>query len=267
MGPESSSATSSTSTLTSTHSPTGKRSRDPEDEVYLDNLRSHKRFLSEIMASSLNGLTVGDSLPENLMESPARSEGMFYTRDEMSWQYSPMSEDSDDSRFGEAPMNTCLSHSDSMPTSPVSPYRYQRPLNGFCSTSSTSSYPLNGNVSTVSSSQPRQRGSDTEGRFPSSPSDICHSADLRRAALLRSVQMRTQPSGPSPFELPFGSGQENVPNIEVEERPCSFIKSLVDDQEYQIEECSLLGTSDPEFSQEKSCRVRSMTLKGDDSED
>ncbi|KAA3471430.1 homeobox protein Hox-B3-like [Gossypium australe] len=78
MGPESSLATSSTST--STHSPTGKRSRDPEDEVYLDNLRSHKRFLSEIMASSLNGLTVGDSLPENLMESPARSEGMFYTR-------------------------------------------------------------------------------------------------------------------------------------------------------------------------------------------
>lgn len=32
------------------------------------------------MASSLNGLTVGDSLPENLMESPARSEGTFYTR-------------------------------------------------------------------------------------------------------------------------------------------------------------------------------------------
>ena len=32
------------------------------------------------MASSLNGLTVGDPLPENLMESPARSEGMFYAR-------------------------------------------------------------------------------------------------------------------------------------------------------------------------------------------
>lgn len=32
------------------------------------------------MASSLNGLTVGDPLPENLMESPARAEGMFYPR-------------------------------------------------------------------------------------------------------------------------------------------------------------------------------------------
>ena len=42
MGPESSSAT------TSTPSPSGKRSRDPEDEVYLDNLRSHKRYLSEV---------------------------------------------------------------------------------------------------------------------------------------------------------------------------------------------------------------------------
>ncbi|XVE73401.1 hypothetical protein DITRI_Ditri11bG0115200 [Diplodiscus trichospermus] len=263
MGPESSSATTSSSTP----SPSGKRSRDPEDEVYLDNLHSHKRYLSEIMASSLNGLTVGDPLPENLMESPARSEGMFYPRDDISWQYSPMSEDLDDSRFCEIPMNTCLSHSDSLPTSPVSPYRYQRPLNGFCSAPSTSSYPLHGNVSAVTCSQPRQRGSDTEGRIPSSPSDICHSADLRRAALLRSVQIRTQPSGLSSFELSFGSGQENVPNIDVEERPCSFMKSLVDDREYQIEECSSLGISDPEFSQEKSCRVSNLRLKGDESED
>lgn len=34
----------------------------------------------QIMASSLNGLTVGDSLSENLMESHGRSEGMFYPR-------------------------------------------------------------------------------------------------------------------------------------------------------------------------------------------
>ncbi|XVF22121.1 hypothetical protein REPUB_Repub12eG0146600 [Reevesia pubescens] len=268
MGPESSSATTTTTTSSSsTPSPSGKRSRDPEDEVYLDNLHSHKRYLSEIMASSLNGLTVGDPLPENLMESPARSEGMFYPRDEMSWQYSPMSEDSDDSRFCETPMNTCLSQSDSRPTSPVSPYRYQRPLNGFCSAPSTSSYPSHGNVSAVAGSQPRQRGSDTEGRFPSSPSDICHSADLRRAALLRSVQMRTQPSSPSSFELPFGTGPETVPNIEVEERPCPFIKSLVDDREYHIEECSSLGISEPEFIQEKSCRESNMNLKGDESGD
>ncbi|KAL0903172.1 hypothetical protein M5K25_027529 [Dendrobium thyrsiflorum] len=59
-------------------SPGGKRGRDREEEVYLDNLHSHKRYLSEIMASSLNGLTVGDSLAENLMESPMRSESICY---------------------------------------------------------------------------------------------------------------------------------------------------------------------------------------------
>lgn len=32
------------------------------------------------MASSLNGLSVGDPLPENLMDSPARSDSMFYLR-------------------------------------------------------------------------------------------------------------------------------------------------------------------------------------------
>ncbi|MBA0620800.1 hypothetical protein Godav_006474 [Gossypium davidsonii] len=231
MGPESSSATPSSS---STPSPSGKRSRDPEDEIYIDNLHSHKRYLSEIMASSLNGLTVGDPLPENLMESPARSETMFYPRDEMSWQYSSMSEDSDDSRFCETPMmSTCLSHSDSRPTSPVSSYRYQRPANGVTSAPSTSSYPLHGNASTIGCSQPRQRGSDSEGRIPSSPSDICHSANLRRAALLRSVQMRTQPSSPSSFETP------------------------VEDREYHIEECSTLGISKPEFSQDKSLHSES----------
>ncbi|KAJ0054431.1 hypothetical protein Pint_00897 [Pistacia integerrima] len=244
MGSESNSTTTSTSVSTSSPSSSGKRSRDPEDEVYLDNLHSHKRYLSEIMASSLNGLTVGDSLSENLMESPAR--------DELSMQYSPMSEDSDDSRFCEAHIHTFLSHSDSLPTSPVSPYRYQRPLSGFCSAPSTSSYPSHS--CTVSGSQPRQRGSDSEGRFPSSPSDICHSADLRRAALLRSVQMRTQPPGMPSFE------QEPV-----EERPCSYIKSLVDEREYQIEECSSLHMSEPEFSQEKSCRVLNMNMKGDES--
>lgn len=32
----------------------GKRSRDPEDEVYVDNLNSHKRYLSEVIYSSFN---------------------------------------------------------------------------------------------------------------------------------------------------------------------------------------------------------------------
>ncbi|KAI9104296.1 hypothetical protein K1719_022868 [Acacia pycnantha] len=66
MGSESNLAGSS-----STPSPVSKRARDPEEEVYLDNFHSQKRYLSEIMASSLNGLTVGDSLPDNLLESLA----------------------------------------------------------------------------------------------------------------------------------------------------------------------------------------------------
>ncbi|XP_015572410.1 uncharacterized protein LOC8267370 isoform X2 [Ricinus communis] len=259
MGSDSNSTPASTPPSTSTASPNGKRNRDPEDEVYLDNLHSHKRYLSEIMASSLNGLTVGDPIPENLMESPAR--------DEMSLQYSPMSEDSDDSRFCETgPINTCSSQPDSLPTSPVSPYRYQRSFGGFSSAPSTSSYPAHGcTVSSVACSQPRQRGSDSEGRFPSSPSDICHSADLRRAALLRSVQMRTQPPGSSSFELPFGSGQEPASNIEAEERPCSYMKSLVDERDYQIEEQSSMGSSEPEFNDGKSCRVLNMNIEGDGS--
>lgn len=34
----------------------------------------------QIMASSLNGLTVGDSLPDNIVDSPSRSENMLYIR-------------------------------------------------------------------------------------------------------------------------------------------------------------------------------------------
>ncbi|GAV86791.1 hypothetical protein CFOL_v3_30217 [Cephalotus follicularis] len=267
MGSESNTArTTISTTSTTTASPCGKRSRDPEDEVYLDNLHSHKRYLSEIMASSLNGLTVGDPLSDNLMESSARSDSIFYLRDELSLQYSPMSEDSDDSRFCEAPISTCSSQPESLPTSPVSPYRYQRALGAFSSAPSATSYPSHScTVTAASCSHPRQRGSDSEGRFPSSPSDICHSADLRRAALLRSVQMRTQPPGPPPFELSFNSGQESVSNIEVDERPCLFIKSSVDERDYQLEDCSSLGISEHDYNQEKSCRMLNMDTKGDES--
>lgn len=237
-------------------SPSGKRSRDPEDEVYVDNLHSHKRYLSEIMASSLNGLSVGDNtLSENIMDSPARSENMFYFRDEISSQYSPMSEDSDDSRYCDTPTNNCSS--DSLPTSPVSPYRYQRLPSVFSSTPPTTSYPPHGSAGC---SQPRQRGSDSEGRFPSSPSDICHSADLRRAALLRSVKMRTQPSGPSAFELPpFGTGQEAVTNIETEE--CGPSDENTAFREYQIDECPSMDLSGPAFNREKQCKVLNLDLK------
>ncbi|XP_048137693.1 cell wall protein RBR3 isoform X1 [Rhodamnia argentea] len=245
-----STSTSTPSTPPVTGSSSGKRSRDPaDDEVYLDNLYSHKRYLSEMMASSLNGLTVGDTL-DNYMDSPARSESMFYFRDDMSSQYSPMSEDSDDSRFCEIPINACSSQSDSLPTSPVSPYRCQRPFGCPSSASLAASSPsYSHNLVAPTSSQTRQRGSDSEGRFPSSPSDICHSADLRRAALLRSVQMRTQPAPNCPYESPFAPGHEAVPNMESED-----VKSLSDEKDYQIEECPSSGASSSHFNEEKTCR-------------
>lgn len=185
-------------------------------------------------------------------------------RDDMSIQYSPMSDDSDDSRYCDTtPINTCSSQPESLQTSPVSPYRFQRPLSGFsyAPPTTTSNPSHSSSIPNATSSQPRQRNTDSEGRFPSSPSDICHSADLRRAALLRSVQMRTQPVGPSPFELPFSSGQESVHNIEeTEERPCSFMKSLVDHRDYPIEECSSFSIPEPEYSMEKSCTVVNMKV-------
>ncbi|KAL3517389.1 hypothetical protein ACH5RR_019978 [Cinchona calisaya] len=257
MGSEANSSSSSSP------SSSGKRNRDPEDEVYLDNLHCHKRYLSEIMASSLNGLTVGDPLPDDIMDSPARSESMFYLRDEMPLEYSPMSEDSDDSRYYENSFNICSSQPESRPTSPVSPYRNQRQTSGISSgLPSTSYYAHSCPSSPAISSQHRQRSSDSEGRFPSSPSDICHSADLRRAALLRSVQMRTQPLGSSSCESPSSSRQEPGHNMETEDRPCSYMKSLVDDPGYQIEECSILST-EPE-NQEKSCGTFKANLRRDD---
>ncbi|KAI7754908.1 hypothetical protein M8C21_006756 [Ambrosia artemisiifolia] len=215
-------------------SPSGKRSRDPEDEVYVDNLHSHKRYLSEIMASSLNGLSVGDPLPENLMDSPARSDSMFYLRDELPLQYSPMSEDLDECRYYES--NACSpspSQPDSQPTSPVSPYRFQR----LAAATTFSPGPVYPGAPAVTPSQARQRGTEPEGRFPSSPSDICHSADLRRAALMRSVQMRTQPMGSSQLDAGFSPMQEVVQEVD--------------------SECPI---------HEKSCRVLSMNMnmKGDD---
>lgn len=165
-----------------------------------------------------------------------------------------MSEDSDDSRYYESSTNTCPSQPESAPTSPVSPYRCSKPLNGFVPGPTTASYPSHSSI--ISSSQPRQRGSDTEGRFPSSPSDICHSADLRRAALLRSVQMRTQPLGPSQFEPPLSPGQDSVSNIEAEDRPCSYMKLDVDERAYQIGPLTISEHKDAD---------KSMDLKGDES--
>ncbi|CAD6334568.1 unnamed protein product [Miscanthus lutarioriparius] len=224
----------------------GKRGRDPEEDVYVDNLHSHKRYLSEIMASSLNGLSVGDSLPDNIMESPARSETASCFRDEILSQYSPMSEDSDDYRCYDTQLNPSGNHHDAMispSTSPMSsPHRHQRPQSPLLP---SNPYPLPScSLSSVVCSHAR-RGSDNEGRFPSSPNDMCHGADLRRTALLRSVQMRVQ--GPHSYDLSFGmrQGQEHVhehedehehehlEDLERTERSSSCNKSIVDEITYQ----------------------------------
>ncbi|XP_020276069.1 uncharacterized protein LOC109850462 [Asparagus officinalis] len=227
-------------------SPTGKRSRDPEeDEMYLDNFHSHKRYLSEIMASSLNCLTVGDSLAENLMESPSR--------DEVTAPYSPMSEDSDDPRFICDPLFSTSIHSDiiSRPTSPVSPHRHQKPISGLFS--SINQYPFPScTLPSVVCSYPRQRRSDSEGRFPSSPSDVCHTADLRKAALLRSVQMRTQPN----CSVVHGV-QGNMQSLGEDHRGCSCEKSSDEEVEYhqsldQVEHFDETF-SDANLNQEEKC--------------
>ncbi|GJM94662.1 hypothetical protein PR202_ga11330 [Eleusine coracana subsp. coracana] len=185
----------------------GKRSRDPEEDVYVDNLHSHKRYLSEIMASSLNGLSVGDSLPDNIMESPVRADNSI--RDEILSQYSPMSEDSDDYRCYDTQLNPNMSQADPMvspSTSPMSsPHRHPKPQSPLLP---SNPYPLPScSLSSVVCSHAR-RGSDNEGRFPSSPNDMCHGADLRRTALLRSVQMRVQ--GPHAYDFSFRQEHEHA---------------------------------------------------------
>lgn len=50
MGPEGSAAASPSS---SSPAASVKRGRDPEDEVYVDNLHSHKRYLSEVEFRSI----------------------------------------------------------------------------------------------------------------------------------------------------------------------------------------------------------------------
>jgi len=155
----------------------------------------------------------------------------YHFRDEVAAPYSPMSEDSYDPRFTCDPPFSSPVHSDvvSRPTSPVSPHRHQKPFFGLFS--SVNPYPLPGcTLPSVVCSHPRQRRSDSEGRFPSSPSDMCHTADLRKAALLRSVQMRTQPNCSA-----VHGGQGDVQNLEEGEhhRSCLCLKAPDEEVGYQ----------------------------------
>ncbi|KAL4202495.1 hypothetical protein AMTRI_Chr02g221400 [Amborella trichopoda] len=267
-------------------SQSGKRGRDPEDAVYLDNFHTHKRYLSEVMASSLNGLTVGDSLSEehrtspsrfDPMESPVRSESIGFPREDLTSPFSPMSEDSDDSRYCD------LIHQQDMCTgtrNTVSPHRHH--IGGPHIT--YSSMPLSNSPSSPCStllqmaySHSRPRTPESESRFPPSPSDICQSPNLRRAALLRSVQMRTQPTNSHAFEMPF----ESISDQHVDDRegsPCSYVKVIADERGYPIEsrgpvrsssrvrsmlleDCSTMGISETQEKREK-C-YRALNLKGD----
>lgn len=110
-------------------------------------------------------------------------------RDECSSECSRMSEDSEDSQCCDSPLNT------SCPTSPSSPcHDYQRVSPARASTSNLHPH--------LTCSHPRQHSTDSDGiRFPLSPNDVCYGGDLRRTALLRSVQMIAHPVA---YELPFG---------------------------------------------------------------
>ncbi|KAJ1686020.1 hypothetical protein LUZ63_017410 [Rhynchospora breviuscula] len=198
-----------------------KRGRDPEDEVYVDNLHSSKRYLSEIMATSLNGLSFGDTIEDSLMEYPVRSENQSYLRDDIVSQYSPMSEDSDECRYYDPNSasyhNPTQVHVDTSCTTHGLPHRYQKSVTcNSTSTSSSSACPLPCNSLSSVICSPARRGShESEGRFPSSPNDMCHVADLRKTALLRSVQMRAQPQA-SHYELQLNQEQEIGESSELE---------------------------------------------------
>ncbi|TQE10636.1 hypothetical protein C1H46_003749 [Malus baccata] len=81
----SSSANASDASTSSSSSPPpfGKRSKDPEDEVYLNSSHSHKRYLSEIMASSLSevyilgqvkGVERGEEIPKTASAQPPQKQ-------------------------------------------------------------------------------------------------------------------------------------------------------------------------------------------------
>lgn len=84
---------------------------------------------------------------------------------------------------------------------------------------------------------------------------------------MRSVQIRTQSPGPSLLEMSFSSGQEPGHNIEAQERPCSYTKSLVVERENHIVEgCPTSAIPELE-TREKSCRALNMDLKRDEAAD
>jgi hypothetical protein len=121
----------------------------------------------------------------------------------MIMEYSPISEESEDYQSYGTQENTSGNQTDMMSspsTSPTSsPNRFYKPHTWF---SSESSYPLPSCSLSAVASNIRRR-TEHDGCIPYSPNDMCHGGDLRRIALLRSVQMRVQ--GPRPCDLLFSN--------------------------------------------------------------
>jgi hypothetical protein len=125
------------------------------------------------------------------------------SRDDTSTLDSPMSDDSDESvgyRMGRVSevspfmpiSNTKTVSTSTAPVSPVLPRRNTTSISGYLMgvASQQQTPPPYTPSLPFPCSQPRVK--DSEGRLPPSPSDPCQSADLRRAALMRSLQMRSQ---------------------------------------------------------------------------
>lgn len=179
---------------------------------------------------------------------------LFYLhpcRDEISMQYSRVSEESDDYRYYETQVNTNGNQTDVLgnsSTSPASSPRRVQKLHNWFSSACSYTLPSCSLPAVVCSPAPRGCGTEQEGRIPSSPNDMCHGGDLRRAALLRSVQMRAQ--SPHPCDvLPSGGheqeqglsdvhadeleqDQKEAVGVQLDQRPLSCPKST-QDAEYQ----------------------------------
>lgn len=163
-------------------------------------------------------------------------------RDEMSMQYSPMSEESDDYRYYDTQVNTNGNQTDVLgnPSTSLisSAHRFQRPHTWF---SSASPYPLPSCSLPAVICSPARRGCGTEqeGWIPSSPNDMCYGGDLRRTALLRSVQMKVQ--SPHPCDVhereqgrsnvhadELQQDQKEAVGVQLDQRPLSCPKSTQD---------------------------------------
>lgn len=203
-------------------------------------------------------------------------------RDDLSTLDSPMSDDSDESvgfRMGRAsevpaflPVSTLESVSVT-PTSPVSPRRKEHfppyiPTYSSALSSRQQTPPPYTPSLPLPCAQNRVKGTDAEGRLPPSPTtDPCQSADLRRAALLRSLQIRSQsPIRPASSTVAPEKGAEKgvVPEGLEEGGDQSSSSPSVYPSEHTGCNCEDIGVTSttifPPISTRAATRVRSLLL-------